>query len=73
MEQGKQKSKKGGNTNMKEINMQIRVTDNKIATAWKTDGYSRENISDLFEMIGILENFKGILTDKVKTLMEKKI
>jgi hypothetical protein len=27
----------------------------------------------LFEMMGIIDNFKNILSDKVKTLLEKKL
>ena len=55
------------------IDMRVDETSGKIATAWKTEGYSRENISNLFELIGLIENFKGILTEKVKTLAEKKL
>ena len=60
---------------MKKLLIDIRVDEKsrKIATAWQTEGYSRENICDLFELIGIIENFKGILTEKVKTLGEKKL
>ena len=64
---------KGGQ--MKKISIEIRVdgNSNKIATAWQTEGYSRTNLSDLFEMIGVIDNFKNILNDKVKTLMEKRL
>jgi hypothetical protein len=60
---------------MKKITIEIRVDENsqRIATAWKTDGYSRESLTDLFEMMGIIDNFKNILSDKVKTLLEKKL
>ena len=60
---------------MKELKIDIRLDEKsgKIATAWQTQGYSRENISDLFELVGIIENFKGILTNKIKTLAEKKV
>jgi len=58
---------------MKELNIKIRVDEEtgKIGTAWKTNGYSRDNISDLLELIGVVENFKGILTDKIKTFGTK--
>ena len=60
---------------MKKLLIDIRVDElsGKIATAWQTEGYSRNKICDLFELIGIIENFKGILTEKVKTLAEKKL
>lgn len=60
---------------MKKIQIEIRVDEvsNRIATAWKTDGYSRDNISDNLELIGILENTKNLINDRIKTLMEKRI
>ena len=60
---------------MKKIQITIAIDEasGKIANGWQTEGYSRENICDLMEMIGLVENFKGVLKDKVKTLMEKKL
>jgi len=60
---------------MKEIQIVIRIDEKsgKIATAWKTSSYSSESISDQFEIMGILENTKNIISDKIKKLMEKKL
>jgi len=55
------------------IDMRIDEASGKIATAWKTEGLSRESISDLFQIKGMIDNFKGILDEKVKTLAEKKL
>ena len=44
----------------------------KLLNAWKTEGYSRESISDILEIIGLIDNFKNnILLDKIKMLMDK--
>jgi hypothetical protein len=58
---------------MKRIVIDIRVDDasGKIATAWKTDGYSSKSIQDNLEMIGLLENTKDIIKNKIKTLGER--
>lgn len=62
---------------MKQLKIEIRVDDttgsNKIASAWQTVGYSREKVTDLLEMIGLIDNFKDILKDKIKTLKEIKL
>lgn len=58
---------------MKKIIFEIRVDElgNRIATAWKTDGYARESICDNLEIIGILDNTKNLINDRIKTLMER--
>lgn len=58
---------------MKSITIKVVVSEDKIATVWQTEGLSRESISDNLEIIGILENTKNIINNKIKTLMEKKI
>lgn len=60
---------------IKQLKIEIRVDDNinKIASGWQTVGYSRTSITDLLEMIGLVDNFKNILNDKIKTLMSKNL
>jgi hypothetical protein len=44
----------------------------KLLNAWKTEGYSRDSISDILEIVGLVDNFKNnILLDKIKILMNK--
>lgn len=60
---------------MKKITFEIMVDENsdKIATAWKTEGLSREKIEDQLMILGILENTKTLINKKISTLMEKQI
>ena len=60
---------------MKKLSIEIRIDEEtgQVGTAWKTNGYSRESITDIFELIGMVENFKGLLTEKVKTLASKQL
>jgi len=60
---------------MKKITFEIIVDDktDKIATAWKTSGLSREKIEDQLMIIGILENTKTLISNKIQTLEERKL
>jgi len=60
---------------MKQIQIEIRVDEKsgKIATIWKTNGYSENNIHDQLELLGLMENTKSIINTKIKTLLEKKL
>ena len=60
---------------IKKILFDIRVDTetNKIGTAWRTEGYSRDSITDCLELIGLLENTKNVLKDKIRTLTERKL
>lgn len=58
---------------MKQVDIQIRVDEDKIGTVWKTKGYARDNVSDLLELIGLIENFKGILEEKIKLFGTKQL
>ena len=55
---------------MKKIEIQIIVEEDKVATAIKTNGYSDDNISDQFELLGIIENAKGIIQERIKKLAD---
>ena len=58
---------------MKGITIQIVVDENsgKIATAMKTDGYSSESVCDQLELLGLMENTKNVINNKIKVLMDK--
>lgn len=56
---------------MKRIVIDMRIADDKIATAWKTEGYSKSNISDNFEILGLIENFKTLILNNISVIAEK--
>jgi len=60
---------------MKSVQIEIRVDEKtgRIATAWKANGYSTESITDQLELLGLMENTKNIINNKIKVLLEKKI
>jgi hypothetical protein len=61
---------------MRIIKFEIRIDDEntqRIATAWTTEGLSRDNIIDNLALIGALENTKNLINDRIKTLMEKRL
>lgn len=49
----------------------MRIADDKIATAWKTQGYSKSNVSDNFEILGLIENFKTLILKNISVIAEK--
>jgi len=51
---------------MKEIKIQTRIIEDKIATVIKTSGYDEGKISDILEIIGIIENLKQTHLHKLK-------
>ena len=52
---------------MKEIKIQLRLVDNKIATIIKTSGFE-DNTEKVLTMIGIFENLKQTQLEKLKNL-----
>lgn len=54
---------------MKSIDLKIVIQESKIATAIKTSGYDNNNMSDQLELLGIAENFKGIIQERIKQLV----
>ena len=56
---------------MKTIKIQTVIKEGKIATARKFEGYNDNDISDQFEILGIMENLVEIQKDKIKTLGRK--
>ena len=58
---------------MKLITIKIAINnqDDKIATSVEAEGLKKDSISDQLELLGILENTKNIIVDKIKKLAEK--
>ena len=55
---------------MKKLTIETRIEDDKVATAIATSGYRNDNISDQFELLGLVENIKGIIQERIKKLGE---
>lgn len=57
---------------MKKIDLRFVIDEEtqKIATAMRTKNLSEKNLSDLFEIVGILENLKQVILNKIKTFGE---
>lgn len=60
---------------MKKIIFEIRIDENtnKIGTVWKTEGLLRDKIEDQLIIIGVLENTKNLISNKISTLAERKL
>jgi len=60
---------------MKKITFEIMVDEetDKIATAWRTTGLSRDKIEDQLMIIGILENTKNLISKKINILAERSL
>lgn len=55
---------------MKTLNIEVRIAEDKVATAIKTSGYNNNSISDQFELLGLVENIKGIINERIKKLVD---
>lgn len=60
---------------MKKIKIEIIVDDitGKIGTVWETTGWTRESISDMLELVGLMENMKSLIQDKIKLIGAKSL
>jgi len=56
----------------KTIEIKIGLLKQQIATSIKTKGYDNNDISDQFELLGIMDNLRGIIQERIKKLMEVK-
>jgi len=56
---------------MKIVRIEVRIneSDDKVGSAIKTEGYERTNISHQFEILGILDNLKGIIQNRINELV----
>ena len=56
---------------MKKVMIEIRIPGgDKVATAIKTQGYSNESVSDQFELLGIMENLKNVIQERITKLAD---
>jgi hypothetical protein len=55
---------------MKALTIEIRINEGKIATGIKSDGFD-ESISSQLEILGLIENTKGIINERIKKLFDK--
>jgi len=55
---------------MKQIKIQIGINEGKIATKREFEGYDENNISDQFEVLGIMENLMEIQKERIKVLLK---
>lgn len=58
---------------MGDLNIQIKIKDNKIYSLIHSKHYKPDDIQHQLEILGILENLKLIQHEKIKTLLKKKI
>jgi len=54
---------------MKSLRIETVIEGSKLATAIKTTGYSNESISDQLEMLGLMDNAKSIIQERIKVLL----
>ena len=57
---------------MKKLKIEVSVSDNKVVTGIGTQGYLNNSISDQFELLGIVENIKSIIQERIKKLIDIK-
>lgn len=60
---------------MKKIHIEIMFDDKeqKVMTIFNTEGYAKNKLGDQFEIIGVLENMKIIIQDRIKVLLDKQL
>ena len=58
---------------MKKIIIEIVIEKDKIATAIKDIGFEKDSMSSQLEILGIMENSKVIIQERIKELLNKKI
>ena len=52
----------------------VNNSDDGMATVWQTEGLSRESVTDLQTMVGMIDNFKNnILLKKIETKLKTKV
>jgi len=55
---------------MKRLKIEVVTNEGKIATAIRTIGYDDNIMSDQLELLGIVENTKNIINERIKKLGE---
>jgi len=56
---------------MKQIEIKIKLNEDKIVTLIRTNGFDNGSISTQMEVIGILEHLKNKEMEKLQTLLRK--
>ena len=54
----------------KELIIKIKINKENIASAIQTNNFSDQNIQDQLLLLGILENSKNIIQDRIKKLVD---
>jgi len=55
---------------MRALKIEVVLKENKITTGIKTIGFSKDDITNQFAIIGILENIKDIVKSRIEKLAE---
>ena len=53
---------------MKILKIETRIAEGKILTALKTEGYNKTDVSHQLEIIGLIDNAKAIVQERIKRL-----
>lgn len=57
---------------MKRLVIEIILKDDKVVTSISTIGFESKKIEDQFELLGIIENVKDNIKDRIKVLAREK-
>ena len=52
------------------LQIEIRINDDKIASGISTTGFDNNSMTDQLLLLGIIENTKGIIKDRIKGLVD---
>lgn len=56
---------------MKKVMIEVRIPgEDKVGTKIETSGYRDESVSDQFELLGIMENLKNVIQERIKKLVD---
>lgn len=55
---------------MKKLVIESVIEDDKIISRIRTQGFSNKSISDQLAILGLLENFKGIIENRIKKFID---
>jgi len=60
---------------MKKVMIEVRIpgedkVGNKVGTKIETSGYRDESVSDQFELLGIMENIKNVIQERIRKIMD---
>jgi len=56
---------------MKKVMIEVRIPgEDKVGTKIETSGYRDESVSDQFELLGIMENIKNVIQERIRKIMD---